>query len=542
MKNTINGIVFQGMIRNALHNLINAEKEINSMNVFPVADGDTGTNMRLTLENGYKKAEPTKHLGNYIEKLASGMLLGARGNSGVILSQLFKGMSNELSSKGIVNPREIKNGLIEAYKAAYQAVVNPVEGTILTVSRLGIENIKNKITGDINIAETFRLYLEEMENSLKDTPNLLQVLKDAGVLDSGAYGYIKIIEGMYKYLIGEIIDSGDNVKVEENKPVLQSFFDENSQFIDGYCMEFLLQLMNAKNYKDAFNLTAYINSLKPFGNSIVALQEGSIVKVHIHTLMPSEVISLSRLYGEFVSFKLENMQLQHNEFGLVEKREKKKLAIVAVVDGGGIESAYKDMGVDVIIQGGQTMNTSAEEFVNAINSTYADDVVVFPNNINIVSSAQQAVRIMNANNVHIIPTRTVIEAFYALQMDVPEFSNSERISSFNENIYKVSTITVSKAIKKYDCEGFSCDVGDQIACINDNLVSSKKTTMDAFKEAMSKIKDIDEKCALIVFLGKNHEENLGSQIEDFIYDNYSHLDISVIEGGENVYDIVAGVF
>ena len=545
MKKSINGLFFQGMIRNALHNLINAEKELNSMNVFPVADGDTGTNMRLTLEHGYKKAQPTKHLGEYLTQLSSGMLLGARGNSGVILSQLFKGMSNELESKGIVNPRELKNGLIEAYKVAYTAVVNPVEGTILTVAREGIENIKNLIKGEVSIDDTLTWYLDEMNRSLQETPNLLPTLKEANVLDSGAYGYIKIVEGMVKYLNGEIVDSDVTPEIEAKVPVSQSFFDENSTFIDGYCMEFLLQLMNCKHYMERFNLNTFIDAIKPFGNSIVALQDGSIVKVHIHTLVPQEVISIARLYGEFISFKLENMQLQHNEFKIVHEHNdapKKEMAFIAVVDGAGLEAAYRNMGVDIVLQGGQSMNTSANEFVNSINALNAEHIVIFPNNVNIIGAAKQAVTILKRKDVYVIPSRSMLDGFYALQVDIPEYSSEERINSFKESINNVDTITVSSAIKDYENDDFSCKVGDKIGAINEELVSSKNNAFEAFKEAIEKVENIEDKCALVVFMGKSADDSLADQIQDYMSDNYEYIEVSITDGGENIYDLIAGLF
>ena len=545
MKKSINGLFFQGMIRNALHNLINAEKELNSMNVFPVADGDTGTNMRLTLEHGYKKAQPTKHLGEYLTQLSSGMLLGARGNSGVILSQLFKGMSNELESKGIVNPRELKNGLIEAYKVAYTAVVNPVEGTILTVAREGIENIKNLIKGEVSIDDTLTWYLDEMNRSLQETPNLLPTLKEANVLDSGAYGYIKIVEGMVKYLNGEIVDSDVTPEIEAKVPVSQSFFDENSTFTDGYCMEFLLQLMNCKHYMERFNLNTFIDAIKPFGNSIVALQDGSIVKVHIHTLVPQEVISIARLYGEFISFKLENMQLQHNEFKIVHEHNdapKKEMAFIAVVDGAGLEAAYRDMGVDIVLQGGQSMNTSANEFVNSINALNAEHIVIFPNNVNIIGAAKQAVTILKRKDVYVIPSRSMLDGFYALQVDIPEYSSEERINSFKESINNVDSITVSSAIKDYENDDFSCKVGDKIGAINEELVSSKNNAFEAFKEAIEKVENIEDKCALVVFMGKSADDSLADQIQDYMSDNYDYIEVSITDGGENIYDLIAGLF
>ena len=282
MKNTINGFIFEEMVLNGLHNLINHEKEINAMNVFPVADGDTGTNMRLTLENGYKRAGHQQHLGLYLKELSAGMLLGARGNSGVILSQLFKGIAQSLARCGMANPREIKEALILAYQTAYQAVINPVEGTILTVAREGIEHTKDQVFGKVRIDSVFNMYLAEMRVSLEKTPTILPVLKEAGVLDSGAYGYIIIIEGMLKGLLGEKIETGLEEIQKQEESASPIFFDENSEFNEGYCMEFLLQLMNSKNYKDTFNFDAFVDALKQFGNSIVALREGTIIKIHIH--------------------------------------------------------------------------------------------------------------------------------------------------------------------------------------------------------------------------------------------------------------------
>ena len=545
MSNTINGLVFQGMLKNSLYNLINAEKEINSMNVFPVADGDTGTNMRLTLENGFKRAKKNKHLGEYLKQVASGMLLGARGNSGVILSQLFKGMSNELESKGIVNPKELRNAFINAYKVAYNAVINPVEGTILTVARVGIENIKNIIQGEITIAQTISLYLQEMNSALQDTPNLLPTLKEANVLDSGAYGYIKIVEGMLKYLEGEILDGTEIQEIQQKVEIPQSFFDENSQFIEGYCTEFLLQLMNSKDYQNKFNLNSFIETIKPLGNSIVALQDGTIVKVHIHTLEPQKVIDIARQYGEFISFKLENMQLQHNEFKIVHEEKnlpKKELAIIAVVDGDGLEASYRDMGVDVVIQGGQSMNTSTNEFVNAINAVNAKNIVIFPNNVNIIGAAKQAIDLLKRKNTFIVPSKSVIEGFYALQVDLPEDSPENRIAGFQDSINNVDTITVSSAIKNYDSNGFKCVIGDKIGTINDELVSSQKNAFEAFKETLSKIENLDEKFAMVIFKGKSADDELIEQIQDFMYDEYSDIEATVIDGGENIYDIVAGLF
>ena len=545
MRRSINGTTFQKMLAYGLANIISAEKVINSMNVFPVADGDTGTNMRLTIEHGYKIAKPNRHLGLYLKDVAGGMLLGARGNSGVILSQLFKGMSNYLLSKGIVNPGELREALISAYKTAYKSVLNPVEGTILTVAREGIENIKDKIYGkEITIEDTLKLYINAMNKSLKHTPDLLPVLKEASVLDSGAFGYIKIFEGMLKFLLGEQISTKIVVpEAETNEPVV-SYFNENSDFIDGYCMEFLLQLLNSKNYKERFDLNKYIDMIKPFGNSIVCLQDGSIVKVHIHTVQPSNVIDISRNYGEFITFKLENMQLQHNEYSVLNEKKdpekRKELGIVAVVNGDEIAKDYRDLGVDVVLDGGNSMNTSSDEFVHACESINANKILIFPNNVNSFLSARQAIEILKAEGkVIMIESKNVMQCFYALQMDMPDASIDERIEDFKNNIDLVTTIGVSIASKDYTSDSFNCVKGDFIATVNDHLVAKGTDAVDAFKNALNSLSDLDDKYAMMAYLGKGYD-GLLEPLSNLL-DNEFSIEHSVKEGKQDIYLILAGL-
>ena len=543
MRNRIDGIIFRKMVLNGLNNLCNHEKEINAMNVFPVADGDTGTNMRLTLENGYKRANENKHLGDYLKELATGMLLGARGNSGVILSQLFKGMSLSLSRCGIMNPGEFRDALISGYRTAYSAVVNPVEGTILTVTREGIENIKNQIYGKLSFETFFSMYLGELTKSQERTPMLLKDLRDAGVLDSGAEGYITIIDGMYRYLQNDIITSDHVINIEEEKKNTESYFGVDSKFEQGYCMEFLLQLMNSKHYQKTFNFDAFVETLKPLGNSIVALIEYTIVKVHIHTFDPSKIIVLARQYGEFISFKLENMQLQHNEY-VKNKKEKlphKNLMIIAVVDGEGVESLYKDMGVDFVIQGGQTMNTSSEEFLEALEVMDADDIVILPNNPNIFEAAKQAVEMSGLNNVTIIKTRTVLEGYYALAMDLPDEDNKTRITALTEGKDNIVSISVSSAVKDYSSGDIKCSKGDKIAVIGDKVVASESKAIDALKKALEQVKDIEDRAALIVIKGEGFIDEFEEEIQDLIDNDFSHLEVEFIEGGEHVYDALIGI-
>ena len=545
MRKSFNGTTFQKMLGHGLANLIAVENVVNSMNVFPVADGDTGTNMRLTIEHGYKVAKPNRHLGQYLKDVASGMLLGARGNSGVILSQLFKGMSNYYLSKGMSNPGELREALISAYKTAYKSVLNPVEGTILTVAREGIENIKEQIRGDITIEETLKLYIDEMNRSLERTPDLLPTLKEASVLDSGAYGYILIFQGMLKCLLGESISTEIVVpQASTNEPVV-SYFDENSDFLDGYCMEFLLQLLNSKNYKNRFNLNNYIDMIKPFGNSIVCLQDGSIVKVHIHTLQPSNVIDISRQYGEFITFKLENMQMQHNEYSVLNQKKdtanQKELGLVVVVDGDEIAKAFREMGADVVLDGGASMNTSSDQFMHACESINAKKILIFPNNVNSILAARQAVDIMNAkDSVEVIETSSVMEAYFALQMDVPTDSNEERIPGFKENVKLATTVGVSIASKDYESDTFSCTKGEFIATVNDKLVAKGDNAIEAFKNALNAMEDLSDKYAMKVFLGKDQEQLLDG-VSNLLDMEFSDIEHSIDNGNQDVYLILAGV-
>ena len=544
MRQRINGYDFQSMIQSGLNNIRLAEQRINSMNVFPVADGDTGTNMRLTLENGFKRALQAKHLGLYLKDLATGMLLGARGNSGVILSQLFKGMSEELEKKGIVNPGEFRDAWIAGYKAAYKAVVNPVEGTILTVTREGVENIKSQIKGKISLDQTFKHYLEAMHRSLQQTPEKLEVLKESNVVDSGAYGYIVIIEGMYKYLVGESVEADENLSGIKVKSIDPLYFDENSDFKEGYCMEFLLQLLNSRWNVKEFNLNNFISGIKELGSSIVCLKEGSIVKVHIHTLNPSPIIDFAKQFGEFINFKLENMQLQHNEFSVVKaKTDKpaKKLGIIAVVNGNELENVYRELGCDYVISATGNMNASSSEFLDAIESVNAEKIVIFPNNSNTFGAAHQAIDIARAKDrVFIVPTKTMIEGIVALQMDLPDGDTNDRLNAFHNNIKFATTIGVTKATKNYKKEGFCCKINDNIALINDELVAASNDIVVCLERAIRSV-DLTDKSGMLIYLANDVSDELEVKLTE-VLSNLEGIDYQIMKGGQEIYDVLLGIF
>ena len=539
----IDGTLLARMLENGLNNLRNHEKEINDMNVFPVPDGDTGVNMRLTLENGLKHAEVRPHLGDYLRDVSSGMLLGARGNSGVILSQLFQGMAQSLARDGIVNVNEMTDALTAGYKTAYRAVIRPVEGTILTVAREGIENTRPQVVRGITFENFFSLYLAEMRKSLSFTPEMLTVLKDAGVVDSGAYGYITIVEGMVKALYDEmIICEDDSQKAVSPIVIPTGSFHADSEFTFGYCMEFILQLMNGPTYNRRFRLNAYIDDLKTCGDSLVALQDNDRVKVHIHTKKPARIITLSQEYGEFITFKLENMQLQHNEHQAAkEPMITKPLGLVAVAGGEGNQALLTDLGVDIVLDGGDTMNTPAEDFVRAYRRLDVSRVVVLPNNKNVIRAAEQAAKITGKTNVTVLPTASIADAYFALAMDVGDETPDKRVELMKQGLAATTTLAVAIATKPYTADGVSCVPGDYLVLKNGDPVAAGRDLSAVTRSALSGIPDLDEKETAVLFSGRDASAELSDTLTAVFEDICPDMELSFFDGGQGIYLFVIGM-
>lgn len=553
MKTTsLNGIIFEQMLRNGLANLRNHEKEVNDMNVFPVSDGDTGTNMRLTLEHGIVNSPSNDDLGAYLKKVNSGMLYGARGNSGVILSQLFNGMSQSLERDSIVNVKELMDALIKAYKVAYESVVRPVEGTILTVTRDGAEKIKDQINRSVSFETMLSMYLAEMRKSLAFTPELLPVLKESGVVDSGATGFIYIVEGMLKSLYGEKIEadvqsaSAAPAVVPNAVPDSESF-DKDSEFTLGYCTEFFLQLMSSKIKVSDFNLEEFISMLKTMGDSLVCLQDEDRVRVHIHTLTPHVVIEYAQRFGEFVTFKLENMQLQHNEHFSQMEEEKKELgpkkpyAIIAVSNGEGIREMYEGLGCDVVLEGGMTMNTSSQEFVNAFKKVNAEKIFILPNNKNIFQAANQAVKIAELDNVAVLETTSLAEGYFALCLACGAGDADHAEVLMNQAVESADTLSVAVASKDYTSNSVSCHKDDFIALVNGDLVCSDKDISQLLFNAFSKIPGIEEKETAVIFKGADCSDELEEAFQNCMDEHFPDLEVNFVEGGQEIYTFIVGV-
>lgn len=539
----INGLQFESMVRNGLANLRLMEQTVNDLNVFPVADGDTGTNMCLTLEHGINATASQPSLGLYLKSLSQGMLLGARGNSGVILSQFFSGVYQELSRCGVANPLELRNALIRGYKVAYASMVQPVEGTILTVCREGIEHIRYQLDRNTTMEGLFSMYIAEMKKSLSATPEMLQPLKEAGVVDSGAMGFIIITEGMLKCLFGEIIAT-EPTETPAPKPVetFSAFFHENSVFEKGYCLEFVLQLMKDEKYDQRFRLNTFTSDLQDFGDSLAVVMDDTRVKVHIHTKKPAKVIALAQEFGEFLTFKLENMQLQHNEHLQKQAGKKKKLAMVAVVNGEGMKQLFLDLGCDMVIEGGSTMNTSSQEFMDVFAQLNAETIVVLPNHKNVVLAAQQAISLSGRQNVQILPTSSMVEGYFAMAMDVADSDDTPyRISQMEQGANMAVTLSQTTASRDYSYHEISCRAGEEIVLLGHELVCVGSDWLTTIVQGLQQVPNIEDKETCVVFRGQNVEEDLQWALEEALQNEFPLLEVSFLHGGQDVYDWILGI-
>ena len=539
----INGQTFERMIKSGLANLKQYEEKVNAMNVFPVTDGDTGTNMCLTVENGIKHAQSNNDLGQYLKELSEGMLLGARGNSGVILSQIFRGFYLELERDSIADVSELKDAFVRGYQTAYETVTRPVEGTILTVAREGIENIKKQIGRGVYVPNLFSMYLAEMKKTLAQTPEMLSVLKEAGVVDSGGMGYVLLVEGMEKCLYGEEITSSKlNFFTQSVKRNKGRTFNSSSSFEVGYCMEFLLQLLKSRQ---SFKLENYTTALQTLGESVVCVQNEEIIKVHIHTKFPSKIIEECQKFGEFISFKLENMQIQCDEMmetiAAAKDVAHKPMAMIAISNCDGIKELFDSFGCDVVVDGGKTMNTSAEEILRALQSVSADKIVLFPNHENIVKAAEQAVKISDLDNVVIMPSRNVMECYYALAMDISDSEDlSERVQAMKDACKEIRTFQVTQCVKSCVCKGVTCtkgeyvilENGDPIACVKDYY-----QIVDVLKN--KQVFERAESCMLFTGIGLKDFD--AQAYEQALKDTFNGVDVAFMDGQQRIYDLIIGV-
>ena len=541
----LDGITFKKMLISGYESLEHDYKLINDLNVFPVPDGDTGTNMKITYYSGLLAIKEETELGKVAALFARGSLFGARGNSGVLLSQYFKGMANALAGEVSINASKFARALIDGYKTAYKCAINPVEGTILTVAREGIENVKSQIDDDTDFETLLLKIKDSMIVSLENTPNLLKVLKESGVVDSGGRGLLSIFNGFVNFVTGKESDLVIEIKEEEHhhdmnsNDVDLSAFNENSTLDYGYCTEFLLQLLTSKIDIDSFDLKKFIDDISNLGDSLVVTTEGSIVKVHIHTKTPSNVLSFAQKYGEFLKIKIENMALQHNE---IIKQKRKNLAIVSIALGDGIVNTFKELGSTIVINGGQTMNTSTEEIVNAIKDVNADNVIILPNNSNILLACKQAKDLVDDVNVYIIETKTIQEGYYGLSMMMGNETDPEvLVEQINEGKDLIQSAFVAKATRDYKYQDKTGKAGEYVGYFDDDIICGSSDLLKCANELIDSIEDIDDKEVMFIFYGENVTDKQAEELKESINEKYPYLEVGLIKGNQPVYDLLIGV-
>ncbi|MCI5774671.1 MAG: DAK2 domain-containing protein, partial [Erysipelotrichaceae bacterium] len=437
--NIIDGLTLKGMLKSGANNLSNEKNNIDALKVFPVPDGDTGTNMSMTFSNGVNEVfnNGSEELSAVAKTLSRGLLMGARGNSGVILSQIFRGFYQSIDGKQEISVLEFANAMFKGSTVAYKAVMRPVEGTILTVIREASEYAKMHVENnpECSMEEYLEVLCKEGHIALEHTPELLPVLKEVGVVDSGGAGLLKVLEGFKAYIDGQPIEAHEQDNTVSATAQMEI---ENEGF--GYCTEFIVRLDD--NNLKTFQEEKLRRQLAKLGESIVVVQDEEIVKVHVHTLKPGDALNLAQMYGEFVKLKIENMQEQHNNLtsGAVdpsstnsiltnnEAKEPAEYAIIAVAAGEGLSQLFKDYRVDHIISGGQTMNPSTEDFVSAINKIAAKHIFILPNNSNIIMAAKQAAIVCEDKDIHVFETKSIPQGLSACIMFNPECDKDTNIA------------------------------------------------------------------------------------------------------------------
>ena len=547
MPTQIDGIAYSNMLKRAAINLQNHAGEINDLNVFPIPDGDTGDNMLLTLMGGVDALKDEKvSLAEVSRSVANGMLFSARGNSGVILSQFFDGIAAGFSETEIADSRQLTKAFRMGVKHAYNAVMKPTEGTILTVARDATEFASTK--KDESAEEFFGSFIEEGKRSLDRTPDLLPMLKKAGVVDSGAAGLICIVEGMFSALDGD--KSYDYTQLNTLQATNSSSeidldaFNEDSVLEFGYCTELLVRLQNAKTDIENFDVSVITDFLQTLGDSIAAFKTGSIVKIHVHTKTPDKVLAFCQQYGEFLKLKIENMTLQHNSTMSDENKdsdsentERKPYAVVAVACGEGIQQTFREIGADVIVEGGQSMNPSSEDFLKAFDKVNADTIFVFPNNSNVILAAKQAAQLYKKADVRIINSKTIGDGYAALTMTDGELTNPDEVEEvFNAGMENVITAEVSQCVRDADMQDVQVHKGDYIGFVGKNILSAepdrKAATIAMCDRIDWKMHDI---CILINGVDSTAEE--AAEIKNHIETKHG-VEVYCVEGKQEIYSYI----
>ena len=548
----INGSTFSAMLENGYKNLLAHLQIINDLNVFPVPDGDTGTNMKLTYQNGLKTiTDDDAPIDIITDEFARGMLFGARGNSGVLTSQYFRGFADACKGKKELTVDDFAKAMISAYKNAYNACADVAEGTILTVARESIENTIPSIREEDTFDSFLTKVVSMMRISLDNTPNLLSVLKENGVVDSGGKGLLTIYEGYLAFFTGKDITVDDEDlkkdKAEKTPSIDFSAFNENSTLDYGYCTEFLLQLLHSKIDISKFNIDEFIAFMQEHGNSLVCFQTGTIVKVHVHTKKPYEVIEYAQRFGEFITFKMENMALQHNSLIKEEEKrqqERKKIAVITIAQGDGIIDLFQNqLRADLVINGGTTMNTSVSEMIDAFKYVNADEIILLPNETNMLKAAQQAAELYKDSKVYVVNTHNIQEGFAALNMYMgTEATGQEVYEALKAGAESVTPYIVFKSGKDAKVGSVTAPKGSYVGSKGKKLITFAPRRTAATLRLFEKIEGIKEKEVCFIIYGQTVLEDAAEELISALNEMYPNLEVALIDGKQDVYDLLIGIY
>lgn len=561
----IDGALLARMVREGTARLRTHAQEVNDLNVFPIPDGDTGSNMLQTASGGADSITSTESgsIGKLSRRISDGMLLSARGNSGVILSQIFEGMARAFDGAETADAELIIRAMQSGTRTAYDAVMQPTEGTMLTVMRCATDYVAGKAPS--LPVELLRDFISEAKRTLERTPDMLPVLKRAGVVDSGGAGLIYIAEGMLDALLSDssseenVDTSWQDAAPSAAEPDLDSF-DENSKLEYGYCTELLLRLQRSKTDPEALRVESLTEWLSGIGDSVVAFKTGSIVKLHIHTKTPDRALAFCQRYGEFLKVKIENMSLQHNSSMLgigentdyndndaesapsadavdtktTEAAPKKQFGIVVVASGEGVKQLFSERGADIVIDGGQSMNPSARDFIDAFREVSAQTVFVLPNNGNIILAAKQAAELYTDADIRVIECTTIGEGYAAISMFSDESGDADTIESeLRDALGGVVTAGISRSIR--DSE--EVKAGEYIGFVGKDIIADSDSRLDAACKTADKL-GLGGYDVCIILRSADASAEEASELESYINSHYPNTEVYLLYGGQPIYDYI----
>lgn len=551
---SIDGKRFAEMVIQGANRLSANAKLVDALNVFPVPDGDTGTNMNLSMTSGANEVRNNvqDHIGKVGSSLAKGLLMGARGNSGVILSQLFRGFAKNIEAKATINSKDFAQAFEAGVETAYKAVMKPVEGTILTVAKDAAKAGMTAAEKEESITAVMEAVLAEAKASLKRTPDLLPVLKEVGVVDSGGQGLVFVYEGFLAELRGEkLAETPDSkpkmdelVKAEHHMSVQGHMKTEDIEF--GYCTEFMVRFEPEKIAENPFDEEQFRQDLSQFGDSLLVISDDDIVKVHIHAENPGNCLNYGQKYGSLIKIKVENMREQHStilnetdnqlrENTVPAQTEKKPFGVVAIAMGEGIADLFRSIGADIVIEGGQTMNPSTEDIVKAVESINADHIYILPNNKNIIMAANQASDV-SEKAVTVIPSKTIPQGLTALLSFNPSAAAQENEELMNEALQNVVTGQITFAVRDTSIEGLEIEKDDYMGLIDGKIKVKNKDRVEAAKEVLSTM--LDDAEILTILYGEETSEDEVDALVDYCGEEYPDLEVEVHNGKQPLYSYI----